>query len=56
MMKELEKAHQDYEERKQRLITNLHTLKSNLKADPTVPEPWWKWLETAIEFINERQI
>lgn len=56
MMKELEKAHQDYEERKQRLITNLYILKNNLKADSTVPESWWKWLETAIEYINEREI
>jgi hypothetical protein len=55
-MEELEKAHQDYEERKTRLLANLETLASNLRCDPTIPKNYVEWIEIAIEFIKEKEI
>ena len=55
-MDELEKAHQDYEERKERLLDNLATLKSNLLADETIPTYWTDWIQAAIDFIKEKEI
>lgn len=55
-MEELEKAHQDYEERKERLLMNLETLYSNLDMDTSIPKHWIEWIKVAIEFIKEKEI
>lgn len=55
-MEELEKAHQDYEERKERLLMNLETLYSNLDMDPSIPKDWIEWIKVAIAFIKEKEI
>ena len=53
---ELEEAHQDYEERKERLLMNLETLYSNLDMDSSIPKAWIEWIKLAIEFIKEKEI
>ena len=53
---ELEQAHKDYEQRKERLLDNLATLKSNLLADETIPKYWTDWIQAAIDFIKEKEI
>lgn len=53
-MDELEKAHEDYEERKVRLIDNLKTMKANLTGE--VPDNYLYWLDEAVNFINEREV
>ena len=55
-MDELEKAHQDYEERKARIIANLECMSSNLRADPAIPDLYSEWLDIAVEFIKEKEI
>lgn len=55
-MDELERAHEDYEARKERLIENLKTLKSNLSMDESIPKYWLEWLDIAVDFINEKEI
>lgn len=47
-------AHNDYEERKARIIENLNTLSGNLRD--TVPDNYIYWIETAVKFIKEREI
>lgn len=54
--KALEEAHQDYEERKKRLLMNLETLYSNLDMDPSIPKAWIEWIKVAIAFIKEKEI
>ena len=54
-MDELEKAHEDYEERKARLIDNLEIMKANLSGG-YVPVTYLHWLNEAINFINEREV
>lgn len=56
MEKELEKAHQEYEERKARIIANLECMSSNLLADPNIPYLYSEWLDTAIDFIKEKEV
>lgn len=56
LMDELEKAHLDYEERKARVISNLECMSSNLRADPNIPDLYSEWLDTAVEFIKEKEI
>lgn len=56
MMEELEKAHKDYEERKERIIVNLECMSSNLRADPNIPDLYSEWLDAAVEFIKEKEI
>lgn len=56
MDKELELAHQDYEERRERIISNLECMASNLRADPNIPDLYSEWLDTAVEFIKEREV
>jgi hypothetical protein len=53
---ELEKAHQDYEERKARILANLECISGNLRADPTIPDLYSDWIDKTIEFINEKEI
>ena len=55
-MNELEQAHVDYEERKARIVANLECMSSNLRADPDVPDLYSDWLDTAIEFIKEKEV
>ena len=56
-MNELEKAHQDYVERKARIIANLECMSSNLRADPNMPNLMYsEWLNMAVEFIKEKEI
>lgn len=55
-MEELEKAHIDYEERKDRVISNLECMSSNLRADPNIPDLYSEWLDTAVEFIKEKEV
>lgn len=55
-MNELEKAHNDYEERKERLIDNLTTMAANFRGDEYIPQHYVEWLEYAIEFIKEKEI
>lgn len=55
-MDELEKAHQDYEERKARIIANLECMSSNLRADSNIPDLYSDWLDMAVEFIKEREV
>lgn len=55
-MEELEKAHQDYEERKQVILYNLETISSNLRADPIYPNLYSDWIDSAISFIKEKEI
>ena len=55
-MDELEKAHNDYIDRKERLLVNLITMKSNLDGDNYVPKNYVYWLEQAIEFIKEKEV
>lgn len=50
-MIELEKAHQDYEERKEKVIEDLKILQSN--TSNTIV---WKMLDNAIKFIKEKEI
>lgn len=50
-MDELEKAHNDYEERKEKIIHNLEILFEN-----TLNMTNRQILEEAIEFIKEREI
>ena len=54
--KALEEAHQDYEDRKERLLMNLETLYSNLDMDPSIPKAWIEWIKVAIAFIKEKEI
>lgn len=56
MEKALELAHQDYEERKERIIANLKCMASNLLADPNIPDLYSEWLNTAIDFIKEKEV
>ena len=56
LMDELEKAHNDYIDRKERLLVNLITMKSNLDGDNYVPKNYVYWLEQAIEFIKEKEV
>jgi len=51
-MEELEKAHQDYEERKNEILTKLQTMKSI----PTLRLHEIMWLDQVIEFIKEKEI
>lgn len=56
MEKELEKAHQEYEERKERIIHNLECMSANLLINPDIPDLYSDWLDTAVEFIKEREV
>lgn len=56
MEKELELAHQEYEERKERIIHNLECMSANLLADPNIPNLYSEWLDTAVDFIKEREV
>ena len=56
MEEELELAHQDYEERRERIIANLECMSSKLLADPNIPDLYSEWLNTAVEFIKEREV
>ena len=49
--KAFEKAHQDYEERKERILLELHML-----LNDTDNQLYKKVLEEAIEFIKEKEI
>ena len=53
---ELEKAHQDYEERKARILANLECISGNLRADPNIPDLYSDWIDKTIEFIKEKEI
>jgi hypothetical protein len=55
-LEELIKAHQDYEERKERILDNLNTLAGNLRADETIPDNYSYWIEEAIKLIKEGEI
>lgn len=52
MMEELEQAHQDYEKRKNEIITKLKTLRdcASLQRHER------NWLNQAIEFMKEKEI
>ena len=50
-MDELEKAHLDYEKRKNEIISKLQIIK-----DAAINEPTIKWLKEAINFIKEKEI
>lgn len=50
-MDELEKAHLDYEKRRNEIISKLETL-----ANCDLPPTFIKWLEQTIEFIKEREV
>ena len=50
-MGELEKAHLDYNKRRNEITSKLTTLKENT-GNMVVQ----KWLEQAIDFINEKEI
>lgn len=56
IMKELELAHQDYEERKARILANLECMSGNLRADPNIPDLYSDWIDKTIEFIKEKEI
>jgi hypothetical protein len=56
MEKELELAHQDYEERKERILENLRCISANLRADPTIPDLYSDWLDMTQEFIKEKEV
>lgn len=56
MEKELELAHHDYEERKERILENLRCISGNLRADPTIPDDYSGWIDMAIDFIKEKEI
>ena len=55
-MDELEKAHLDYEKRKQRILCNLEAISGNLRADPIYPDLYSDWIDRAINFIKEKEI
>ena len=55
-MEELEKAHIDYETRKEQVIMNLETISINLACEDKIPEIYIDWLDRAIEFIREKEI
>lgn len=50
-MGELEKAHLDYEKRRNEILSRLETI-----ARCDLPPTFIKWLEQAIEFIKEKEI
>lgn len=50
-MDELEKAHQDYEKRKNEILSKLTTLRDN-----TLNQVVKKWLEQTMDFIKEKEI
>lgn len=54
-MEELEKAHTDYEKRRNEIITKLTTLKSYLSEDSITDMPI-QWIDQIIEFIKEKEI
>lgn len=60
MDKELEKAHLDYIERKERILDNLICMRKNLSCNDSIfkyfPKNYLYWLEQAIEIIKEREI
>lgn len=51
-MDELEKAHKDYELRKNEILTKLKTMKST----PTLLAHERLWIDQVIEFIKEKEI
>ena len=56
MEKELELAHQEYEERKEWILAKLRFLSDILRPDPAIPDVYAGWIDTAIDFIKEKEI
>ena len=40
---------------KERLLDNLNTMRSNLLADPEIPDNYSYWLQAAIDYIREQK-
>lgn len=49
---QLELAHEDYEKRKNEIISKLYTIWRN----DNMPPVYRKWIRQAAKFINEREI
>lgn len=54
-MEELEKAHRDYEKRRNEIISKLTTLKSYL-SEESISDTANQWIDQIIEFIEEKEI